>query len=90
MVVRWVKCLPPFQALPKDDQLLLLERSWTQLFLLHLAQWMIPWDVTSLLDEEQVKSRLPVNDVATSQELGMIQVIIIIISDSSNIKCCLH
>ncbi|KAL2738090.1 protein dissatisfaction-like isoform X4 [Vespula maculifrons] len=76
MVVRWVRCLPPFQALPKDDQLLLLERSWTQLFLLHLAQWMIPWDVTSLLDDEQVKSRLPVNDVATNQELGMIQSII--------------
>ncbi|XP_047360832.1 protein dissatisfaction-like isoform X1 [Vespa velutina] len=76
MVVRWVRCLPPFQALPKDDQLLLLERSWTQLFLLHLAQWMIPWDVTTLLDDEQVKSRLPVNDVATSQELGMIQSII--------------
>ncbi|KAK2587601.1 hypothetical protein KPH14_003728 [Odynerus spinipes] len=76
MAVRWVRCLPPFQTLPKDVQLLLLERSWTQLFLLHLAQWMKPWDVKSLLDDEQIRSRFPVNDVATSQELIMMQAII--------------
>nr|CAI5830920.1 unnamed protein product [Callosobruchus analis] len=39
MAVRWVRCLAPFQTLSKRDQLLLLQESWKELFLLHLAQW---------------------------------------------------
>lgn len=74
MAVRWVRCLPPFQTISKDDQLLLLERSWTQLFLLHLAQWSISWDITALLEDEQVRSRLPTDDNPTNQELVLIQV----------------
>lgn len=74
MAVRWVRCLPPFQTISKDDQLLLLERSWTQLFLLHLAQWSVSWDITALLDDEQVRSRLPTDDNLTNQELVLIQV----------------
>lgn len=74
MAVRWVRCLPPFQTISKDDQLLLLERSWTQLFLLHLAQWSISWDITALLEDEQVRSRLPADDNPTNQELVLIQV----------------
>lgn len=74
MAVRWVRCLPPFQTISKDDQLLLLERSWTQLFLLHLAQWSVSWDITALLEDEQVRSRLPTDDNLTNQELVLIQV----------------
>lgn len=74
MAVRWVRCLPPFQTISKDDQLLLLERSWTQLFLLHLAQWSVSWDITALLDDEQVRGRLPTDDNLTNQELVLIQV----------------
>lgn len=48
-----------FQSLSKNDQLLLLEGSWTQLFLLHLAQWSISWNITGLLEDEQVRARLP-------------------------------
>lgn len=74
MAVRWVRCLPPFQTISKDDQLLLLERSWTQLFLLHLAQWSVSWDITALLEDEQVRARLPTDDNPTNQELVLIQV----------------
>lgn len=74
MAVRWVRCLPPFQTISKDDQLLLLERSWTQLFLLHLAQWSVSWDITALLEDEQVRGRLPTDDNLTNQELVLIQV----------------
>ncbi|KAH0944621.1 hypothetical protein HN011_000320 [Eciton burchellii] len=76
MAVRWVRCLPPFQTISKDDQLLLLERSWTQLFLLHLAQWSVSWDITALLEDEQVRARLPMDDSPTNQELVLIQAII--------------
>jgi len=80
MAVRWVRCLPPFQTISKDDQLLLLERSWTQLFLLHLAQWSVSWDITALLEDEQVRSRLPMDDSPTNQELVLIQVNLILYS----------
>ncbi|CAH1184281.1 unnamed protein product, partial [Phyllotreta striolata] len=46
MAVRWVRCLAPFQTLSKHDQLLLLQESWKELFLLHLAQWSVPWDLS--------------------------------------------
>ena len=72
MVVQWVRCLAPFQAIPESDQRLLLEETWTQLFLLHLAQWSVSWDFTGLLDDEHVRRRLP--DNASRQELRTIQV----------------
>lgn len=75
MAVRWVCCLPLFQSLSKNDQLLLLEGSWTQLFLLHLAQWSISWNITGLLEDEQVRARLP-DEATTNQQLITIQVII--------------
>ncbi|XP_006562706.1 protein dissatisfaction-like [Apis laboriosa] len=72
MAVRWVCCLPLFQSLSKNDQLLLLEGSWTQLFLLHLAQWSISWNITGLLEDEQVRARLP-DEATTNQQLITIQ-----------------
>ena len=74
MAVRWVRCIPPFQTLSKNDQLLLLEASWTQLFLLHLAQWSISWNINRLLDDEQIRARLPTDEATTNQELAIIQV----------------
>ncbi|XP_044584529.1 protein dissatisfaction-like isoform X2 [Cotesia glomerata] len=71
MAVKWVRCLVPFQTLFKDDQLGLLQQTWTQLFLLHLAQWSVSWDITALLDDEQVRRRLP--DETSRQELNTIQ-----------------
>ena len=72
MVVQWVRCLAPFQGIQESDQRLLLEESWTQLFLLHLAQWSMSWDITGLLDDEHVRTRLP--DNASREELVTIQV----------------
>lgn len=73
MAVRWVRCLAPFQTLSKNDQLLLLQESWKELFLLHLAQWSVPWDLSALLGCSQARERLP-NDVHTATEIKTIQV----------------
>ncbi|CAG9773099.1 unnamed protein product [Ceutorhynchus assimilis] len=72
MAVRWVRCLAPFQTLSKNDQLLLLQESWKELFLLHLAQWSVPWDLSAVLDCNQARERLP-NDVHTATEIKTIQ-----------------
>lgn len=73
MAVRWVRCLAPFQTLSKHDQLLLLQESWKELFLLHLAQWSIPWDLSALLGCPQARDRLP-PDLHTATEIKTIQV----------------
>lgn len=73
MAVRWVRCLAPFQTLSKQDQLLLLQESWKELFLLHLAQWSVPWDLSSLLGCNQARERLP-QDIHTATEIKTIQV----------------
>ncbi|XP_063237886.1 protein dissatisfaction-like [Bacillus rossius redtenbacheri] len=72
MAVRWVRCLAPFQTLSKRDQLLLLQESWKELFLLHLAQWSIPWDLSSLLGCSKARDRLPHDDL-TNYEIKTIQ-----------------
>lgn len=54
-------------------QLLLLQESWKELFLLHLAQWSIPWDLSSLLNCSKARERIP-NDEITNIELVTIQV----------------
>lgn len=74
MAVRWVRCLAPFQTLSKHDQLLLLQRAWKELFLLNLAQWSMPWDLSSLLSCSQARDRLP-PDLHTTTEIKKIQVI---------------
>lgn len=73
MAVRWVRCLAPFQTLSRGDQLLLLQESWKELFLLHLAQWSIPIDLASLLVCPQAQERLP-RDGLTATEIKNIQV----------------
>ncbi|XP_068910730.1 protein dissatisfaction isoform X2 [Tenebrio molitor] len=72
MAVRWVRCLAPFQTLSKHDQLLLLQESWKELFLLHLAQWSVPWDLSALLGCPQARERLPA-DLHTATEIKTIQ-----------------
>ncbi|XP_050534131.1 protein dissatisfaction-like [Daktulosphaira vitifoliae] len=76
MAVRWVRCLAPFQTLSKHDQLLLLQESWKELFLLHLAQWSIPWDLSPLLNSEKARERLPVDDLKVNIEMKIIQEIL--------------
>ncbi|XP_054258478.1 protein dissatisfaction-like [Macrosteles quadrilineatus] len=73
MAVRWVRCLAPFQTLSKRDQLLLLQESWKELFLLHLAQWSIPWDLSPLFNSSKARERLPPDDPVINNEIKAIQ-----------------
>lgn len=73
MAVRWVRCLAPFQALTTHDQLVLLRAGWKDLFLLHLAQWSTPWDLTPLLSAPAARARLPPDPLA-DLELNTLQV----------------
>ncbi|CAH1972475.1 unnamed protein product [Acanthoscelides obtectus] len=47
MAVKWAKNLPSFASLPFRDQVILLEESWSELFLLNAIQWCMPLDVSS-------------------------------------------
>ncbi|XP_049800160.1 nuclear receptor subfamily 2 group E member 1 [Schistocerca nitens] len=48
MNVQWAKSVTGFTALPMNDQLLLLEESWRDLFVVGAAQLMLPLDVSQL------------------------------------------
>lgn len=90
MAVRWVRCLVPFQTFSKNDQILLLQESWKELFLLNFAQWSVPWDLSTLLDSPLVRERIP-NDSATSAEMKTVQEILCrfrqISPDPSEVGC---
>lgn len=45
MNVKWAKNVPSFTSLPMSDQLLLLEESWRELFVLGAAQFLAPLDL---------------------------------------------
>ncbi|XP_041350644.1 nuclear receptor subfamily 2 group E member 1-like [Gigantopelta aegis] len=49
MSVKWAKSVPAFQSLPFRDQVLLLEESWRELFVLGTAQFQIPVEAGPLL-----------------------------------------
>ncbi|PVD27956.1 hypothetical protein C0Q70_10532 [Pomacea canaliculata] len=49
MSVKWAKTVPAFVALPFADQVVLLEESWRELFVLGAAQFQIPIDAGPLL-----------------------------------------
>ncbi|XP_037949939.1 photoreceptor-specific nuclear receptor isoform X1 [Teleopsis dalmanni] len=42
MAVKWAKNLPSFSSLSFRDQVILLEESWSELFMLNAIQWCIP------------------------------------------------
>uniref|UniRef100_A0A1I8N0D0 Uncharacterized protein n=1 Tax=Musca domestica TaxID=7370 RepID=A0A1I8N0D0_MUSDO len=47
MAVKWAKNLPSFAGLSFRDQVILLEESWSDLFLLNAIQWCLPLDVVN-------------------------------------------
>jgi len=49
MNVRWAKSVPAFTALPSRDQIVLLEESWRELFVLGAAQFMLPIEAGTLM-----------------------------------------
>lgn len=50
MNVKWAKNVPSFTGLPLSDQLLLLEESWRELFILGAAQFMLPLELAPLIN----------------------------------------
>lgn len=50
MIVRWSKFVPHFRNLPLADQILLLEESWRELFVLSAAQFNLKIDLATLTD----------------------------------------
>jgi len=69
VAVRWVRCRSPFQTLCKRDQMLLLQETWKDLFILHLANWSIPWDLSALFhstsrDEEAASALAAIQEVS--------------------------
>ena len=60
-------------------QLLLLQESWKDLFLLHLSQWAVPWDLANLLNTRQTSLRtnghiLPIEEEVFDMEVKTMQV----------------
>jgi nuclear receptor subfamily 2 group E member 3 len=47
MAVKWAKNLPSFLNLSFRDQVILLEESWSALFLLNAIQWCLPLETSS-------------------------------------------
>ncbi|XP_065356406.1 protein dissatisfaction [Calliphora vicina] len=90
MAVRWVKCLMPFQTLSRSDQILLLQESWKELFLLNLAQWITPLDLAPIFESPMIKERLPQDD-QTEAEIKTIQDVLLrfrqIAPDGSEVGC---
>lgn len=48
MSVKWARNIPSFLQLPFRDQAILLEESWSDLFILSAAQWSLPIDIGTL------------------------------------------
>ena len=46
MSVKWARNIPSFLSLPFRDQAILLEESWTELFILTASQWSFPIDIS--------------------------------------------
>ncbi|XP_054267107.1 nuclear receptor subfamily 2 group E member 1-like [Macrosteles quadrilineatus] len=53
MTVTWIKSVPAFTYLALKDQLLLLEESWRELFVLGAAEYFPPLNLTCLLRDSQ-------------------------------------
>nr|XP_046915500.1 nuclear hormone receptor FTZ-F1 beta-like [Dermatophagoides farinae]XP_046915501.1 nuclear hormone receptor FTZ-F1 beta-like [Dermatophagoides farinae] len=52
--VKWIKNLPSFASLGFRDQIVLLEESWTEIFLLNAIQWSLPLDKCSIFSSQNI------------------------------------
>lgn len=73
MNVKWAKNVPAFTNLPLSDQLLLLEESWRELFVLGSAQFLFPTDLTRLVHDSEALSRHPERAVSFLHEVKLFQ-----------------
>ncbi|XP_011494411.1 PREDICTED: photoreceptor-specific nuclear receptor-like [Ceratosolen solmsi marchali] len=56
MAVKWAKNLPSFGSLPFRDQVILLEESWSELFLLNAVQWCLPLESSPLFSAAELSA----------------------------------
>lgn len=54
MAVQWAKNLPSFASLPFRDQVILLEESWPELFLLYAMQCSLPFESAPLFSAAEL------------------------------------
>ena len=57
MTIKWARNIPSFLALPFRDQAILLEESWSELFILSAAQWSMSLDTSKLINISMYISR---------------------------------
>ena len=70
MNVRWAQHVPAFTSLPYRDQLLLLEESWRELFILSAAQFSLPIEIAALQISSSATTSNPSNSPTIVSTLG--------------------
>lgn len=73
MNVKWAKKVPAYTALPMADQLLLLEESWRELFVLGAAECLVPLELSPLIHSSGALTRHPERSVAFIHEVKLFQ-----------------
>jgi len=68
MNVKWAHNLPAFTSLPYSDQILLLEESWKELFVLGLSQFIQPSELASLIKDPSITIET-LNEIKSLQEV---------------------
>uniref|UniRef100_A0A7M4E5R5 Nuclear receptor subfamily 0 group B member 2 n=1 Tax=Crocodylus porosus TaxID=8502 RepID=A0A7M4E5R5_CROPO len=84
--VSFMKNLPSFQLLPREDQLLLLDSCWAPLFILGLVQEMVTFDVMETPAPSMLKNIL-LNGQSKRQELERTQPTL---AGVQRLQCCLN
>ncbi|XP_045120377.1 nuclear receptor subfamily 2 group E member 1-like isoform X2 [Portunus trituberculatus] len=64
--VKWARSIPSFMQLPFRDQAILLEESWSELFVVAAAQWSLPLDQGGLVRDA---------DLSTEHEAGLVRTV---------------
>ncbi|XP_071955027.1 nuclear receptor subfamily 2 group E member 1-like [Antedon mediterranea] len=78
MSIQWTKNVPPFVSLPQNDQLILLEEGWRELFILGAAQWQMTLESGPLMAAAGLHSENtpPAKAAAVMSELRVLQELI--------------
>ncbi|KAF5276732.1 hypothetical protein FQR65_LT03957 [Abscondita terminalis] len=71
--VTWAKSVPTFTSLPIEDQLLLLEESWRELFILGAAQYLPPLQLNLLIHSSNIVKEEPEKVMAFEKEVNEFQ-----------------
>lgn len=73
-----------------DKCYITLQESWKELFLLNLAQWSVPFDMTCVLESSQARDRLPKDLLAETEMKTILEILCRfrqINADSSEVGC---